>query len=236
MGWQWRIPLQHRTGNGYVYASDFIDEDAAHAHLLQNINGALINSPKTIRFTTGTRAQHWTKNCLALGLASGFLEPLESTSIHLIQASLLHFIEHFPNTTQFTAEQKAFNQLLNHEIECIRDFIILHYHVTSRTDSDFWNYCRSMGVPSSLQDRINLFKESAKIFTRWGDLFGEESWVQVMLGQGIMPTHCHPYTQAHTQIPNLADFLGDLRQSVAQTVKTLPLHSDFIRHYAKATP
>jgi len=182
-GWQWRIPLQHRTGNGMVYCSKFWSRDEAEAKLRGNLEGELVTDPRPIKFQTGTRRRHWVKNCVAVGLSSGFMEPLESTSIHLIQRSIVRFMQMFPSDGVRQPDIDEFNNQMKFEIENIRDFIILHYHVTNRTDTPFWRHCRTMEIPESLQHRIDLFKETGRVFKVPTELFGENSWTQVMLGQ-----------------------------------------------------
>jgi tryptophan halogenase len=173
-GWQWRIPLQHRTGNGLVYCSKFWSRDEAEAKLRGNLEGELVTDPRPIKFQTGTRRRHWVKNCVAVGLSSGFMEPLESTSIHLIQRSIVRFMQMFPSDGVRQPDIEEFNNQMKFEIENIRDFIILHYHVTNRTDTPFWRHCRTMEIPESLQHRIDLFKETGRVFKVPTELFGEK--------------------------------------------------------------
>ena len=191
-GWQWRIPLQHRVGNGRVYCSKFWSDDEATAKLLGNLEGEPLTDPRVIKFTTGTRRKHWNKNCVAMGLASGFMEPLESTSIHLAQRAIIRLMQMFPYDGVRQPDIDEFNAQMTFEIENIRDFIVLHYHVTERDDSRFWRHCRSAQIPDSLQHRIDLFKETGRVFKVPTELFGENSWVQVMLGQGLLPEQYHP--------------------------------------------
>lgn len=184
-GWMWQIPLRSRVGNGYVYSSNFISDDEAKQTLLNNLDSKPINEPRKIKFKAGTRKVHWKKNCLALGLASGFLEPLESTSIHLVIANLYRFLDLFPSQKDATYLESKFNQFAIDEILEIRDFIILHYCATERDDSDFWQYCSSMQIPESLKGKIELFKKSGKIVTEFYDLFKPTSWAAVMIGMGL---------------------------------------------------
>jgi tryptophan 7-halogenase len=232
-GWQWRIPLQHRVGNGLVYCSRYLSDENAKNKLLNNIEGKTLTTPKLIQFRTGIRAKPWNKNCVALGLSSGFLEPLESTSIHLIQSSALRLAKLFPVDGINSIDIHEFNEQSKVEIERIRDFIILHYCVTERNDSDFWKYCRMMDIPDSLCHRIELFKNSSRVFKAEADLFGEESWIQVMLGQGVMPKGYHPSVDSLGQ-DMLRKFLDDLRQKTINSVERMPKHADFINHYCKA--
>ena len=212
-GWQWRIPLQHRTGNGLVYCSKFWSRDEAEAKLRGNLEGEMVTEPRPIKFQTGTRRRHWVKNCVAVGLSSGFMEPLESTSIHLIQRSIVRFMQMFPSDGVRQPDIDEFNSQMKFEIENIRDFIILNYHVTNRTDTPFWRHCRTMEIPESLQHRIDLFKETGRVFKVPTELFGENSWTQVMLGQGLNPEQYHPIVNMMEE-QELRDFLGGIHGSV----------------------
>jgi len=231
-GWQWRIPLQHRTGNGMVYCSKFWSRDEAEAKLRGNLEGELVTEPRPIKFQTGTRRRHWVKNCVAVGLSSGFMEPLESTSIHLIQRSVVRFMQMFPYDGVRQPDIDEFNNQMKFEIENIRDFIILHYHVTERTDTPFWRHCRTMEIPESLQHRIDLFKETGRVFKVPTELFGENSWTQVMLGQGLHPEQYHPIVNMMDE-QELRDFLGGIHGSVERLVSQLPEHQRFIDHYCR---
>jgi len=231
-GWQWRIPLQHRTGNGMVYCSKFWSRDEAEAKLRGNLEGELVTDPRPIKFQTGTRRRHWVKNCVAVGLSSGFMEPLESTSIHLIQRSIVRFMQMFPSDGVRQPDIDEFNNQMKFEIENIRDFIILHYHVTNRTDTPFWRHCRTMEIPESLQHRIDLFKETGRVFKVPTELFGENSWTQVMLGQGLSPEQYHPIVNMMDE-QELRDFLGGIHGSVERLVSQLPEHQRFIDHYCR---
>ncbi len=233
-GWRWRIPLQHRVGNGLVYCSRYLTDEQAKEKLLNSIEGAPLNNPRVIQFRTGTRTQHWNKNCVALGLSSGFLEPLESTSIHMIQRSVLRLLQLFPSEGILPESVAEFNAQTSLEVERIRDFIILHYCVTERDDSPFWQHCRTMTLPESLQRRIDLFKKTGRIFKGDSELFGEESWIQVMLGQGILPATYHPFADALPE-GELPQFLNRVRESTRHKVDQLPVHVDFINHYCAAT-
>lgn len=229
-GWQWRIPLQHRTGNGMVFCTDHWSIDEAKAKLLGNLEGEPLFDPRLIRFKTGTRKQHWVKNCVAVGLSSGFLEPLESTSIHLIQRAVIRLMQMFPHMGVREADINEFNQQMSSEIENIRDFIILHYHVTDREDSAFWRQCKTMSIPDSLRHRIDLFRETGRVFKVPTELFGENSWTQVMLGQGLMPEQYHSIVDMMSR-EELEGFLGGIRKSVRHLVSQLPPHQAFISHY-----
>lgn len=232
-GWQWRIPLQHRVGNGVVFSSRHVSEDEAKAALLANVQGEVLREPRVIKFTPGQRDVVWRRNVVAIGLASGFLEPLESTSIHLIQKGLTRLIELFPAEGICQTDIDEYNRQARESIEHIRDFIILHYHVTQRSDSAFWRQCRDMDVPASLQHRIQLFRDSARFAPVAGDLFAENSWVQVMLGQGLQPRSHHPITRQMDN-PALGDFLGGIRKDVARAVMKLPRHQQFIQQFCPA--
>ncbi|MGH8224384.1 MAG: tryptophan halogenase family protein, partial [Woeseiaceae bacterium] len=181
-GWQWRIPLQHRVGNGIVYCSRYLGDDEARATLLANVQGRVLTEPRVIKFRTGRRRKHWQKNCVALGLASGFVEPLESTSIHLISRGLTRLMQMFPVDGIQQADVDEYNQQTIFETDHIRDFIVLHYKVTNREDTPFWRYCRRMEIPGSLAHRIELFRETGRVFRAPNELFAENSWIQVMLG------------------------------------------------------
>ncbi|WP_394133212.1 tryptophan halogenase family protein [Shewanella maritima] len=232
-GWQWRIPLQSRTGNGMVYCSKFISDEKATELLMNNIEGEPLNQPRVIKFKTGTRRLHWNKNCIAIGLSSGFLEPLESTSIHLIQRSIVRLLQLFPSTGINQSDIDEFNQQTRLEMDNIRDFIILHYKVTDRQDSRFWRHCKSMDIPESLQHRIDMYRDSGKVYKYGNDLFGESSWVQVMMGQGLMPQSYHPIVDVMAD-DELAAFLNNISNNVKRKVETLPHHFDFVQHYCKA--
>jgi len=231
-GWQWRIPLQHRTGNGMVYCSKFWSRDEAEAKLRSNLEGDLVTDPRPIKFQTGTRRKHWVKNCVAVGLSSGFMEPLESTSIHLIQRAVVRLMQMFPHEGVRQPDINEFNNQMMFEIENIRDFIILHYHVTERTDTPFWRHVRSMEIPDSLRHRIELFKQTGRVFKVPTELFGENSWTQVMLGQGLYPEQYHPIANM-MEDKELEDFLSGIHASAQRLVSQLPEHQRFIDHYCK---
>jgi tryptophan halogenase len=229
-GWQWRIPLQNRVGNGLVFCSKYLSDDDAKALLMDNIEGEPINQPRVIKFKTGRRRKGWNKNCVALGLSSGFLEPLESTSIHLIMSGILRLVRLFPFDGITPSAVNEFNQQLSVELEHIRDFIILHYHATERDDSPFWQYCKNMEIPEPLKQRLDLFKETGRIFTSEGELFRVDSWAQVMLGQGVHPEQYHQIAAIMKQ-HELEKFLGDIRQTITNAVEKLPSHQSFLDQY-----
>ena len=232
-GWQWRIPLQNRVGNGLVFCNKYISDDEAVQTLKANVTGKPLNEPRVIRFQTGMRRRHWVKNCVAIGLSSGFLEPLESTSIHLIQKSAIRLAQLLPADGHSTADIDEFNEQAETDFNFIRDFIILHYKVTERRDTDFWRYCAGMSVPASLERKIKLFVETGKIYQHPSELFAEESWMQVMYGQGLMPKTYHPLVSSMTD-EALNKYLDDIWQSTHKRMSQLPLHHEFIDYYCKA--
>jgi tryptophan halogenase len=232
-GWQWRIPLQSRVGNGLVYCSAHITEDQARAELLSNLRGEPLFEPRLIRYVTGRRRKFWDKNVVAMGLASGFLEPLESTSIHLIQAGVTRLIKMFPFGGNFQALSTRFNAQSNVEFERIRDFIILHYKLTERDDTPFWRSCRDMAIPDSLAERLALFRESGFAYQGPDDLFSITSWVFVMVGQRLMPEQYH-HMGAMLGEQRLRRALESLKTNIARGVSGMPLHKDFVRGYCPA--
>ena len=230
-GWQWKIPLQHRVGSGLVYCADFMPDDRAADTLLSNVEGERLIEPRLIKYRTGQRKRYWNGNCIAVGLSSGFVEPLESTSIHLIQNSILWLLLMFPHqgiTEPLVAE---YNAVLKREAANIRDFIVMHYHLTERDDSEFWNYCRTMSIPDSLRHRLELFRASGRVFKPQDDVFAENSWVQVMMGQGIVPRQYHPIVDMMSEA-ELGAFLRGHRDQARQLVSRLPPHSEFVSRYS----
>ncbi len=229
-GWQWQIPLQSRVGNGMVYSTRFISDQDAKATFLSNLNGALISEPRVIKFKTGRRKKGWNKNCVALGLASGFIEPLESTSIHLIMSGILRLIKLFPNRGISNVNIEEYNKQSAFEIESIRDFVILHYKATERNDSEYWRYCRDMEVPETLAHRIKLFADSGLAFKGDGEIFRIDSWTQVMLGQRIYPKSHHPIVNEMNQ-DDLKNSIEEFALGVRKRVAQLPYHADFVKKY-----
>jgi len=227
-GWQWKIPLQHRTGNGLVYCSDFMNEDQATRTLLDNLEGQPMGDPRPIRFKTGRRLKQWNKNCVSLGLASGFLEPLESTSIHLIQNNIIRLIKMFPRAGMDQANIDQFNREVRTEIEHIRDFIVLHYHLNQRVDSPYWTECREMSVPDTLCHKIELFTRSGLIFRDNNELFSEVSWTAVMIGQGLIPASYHPVVD-RVKESQLKATMSSIRAEIAKVIKASPGHQHYIR-------
>lgn len=232
-GWQWHIPLQHRVGNGNVFCSDFMSDDQAKQHLLANVQGKVLTEPRVIKYKTGRRKVFWNRNCVALGLSSGFVEPLESTSIYMFMNGIVRLMKMFPFNGVTQPSIDEYNQQSIAELENVRDFIILHYHATSREDSEFWRYCKHMSVPDSLSHRIELFKENALAFQGERELFRLESWTHVMLGQGIMPKHYHSIFKTMSDA-ELVNHLTNTRNTIADAVGKLPNHQDFVNHYCKA--
>jgi tryptophan halogenase len=232
-GWQWRIPLQHRTGNGHVYCSAEISDERARETLLAHLDAPVLAEPRLIRFVTGRRKLLWNRNVVCMGLASGFLEPLESTSIHLIQVTIQRLILLFPHVGDNEERRREFNRAAAAEYEYIRDFIILHYHANNRVGDPFWDACRNMAIPDSLRHRIELFRETAGIFCAADDLFQHSSWLQVLLGQGVLPQSTHPFVEAVAP-HDREGYLRDLRRLVAQAAGSLPLHADFIAKNCRA--
>lgn len=232
-GWQWRIPLQHRAGNGHVFCSNHISEDEATGMLMANLEGKPLADPRVIKFRTGRRHAFWHKNCVAIGLSSGFMEPLESTSIHLIQTGIVRLVQMFPTLAIEATVRDEYNRQLGFEYERIRDFIILHYHANSRTDSDFWRACAAMAVPESLKARMALFADSGLIFRDGNELFAEVAWLQVMWGQGLRP-RAHSPLASNLTGERLKGYLKDLRTIMDATVGKLPTHTEFIRAHCAA--
>jgi len=232
-GWQWRIPLQHRTGNGYVYSSAHIGDDEAASTLLGHLDGRALADPRVLKFVTGRRKKMWSCNCVALGLASGFLEPLESTSIYLIQSGIARLIQMLPDRHMSPVLQDRYNAEAAFEMERIRDFLILHYHATGRHDSSFWNDCRTMSIPASLRQVIDLFRDSGRFYRNADEMFALTSWVQVMLGQGIVPRAYHPLVDlvAETDLVKLEE---SVRGVIASCVAAMPAHEQFIDRCCKA--
>ncbi|MGY3266212.1 tryptophan halogenase family protein [Lysobacter sp. HA35] len=228
-GWQWRIPLQHRVGNGIVYSSRHLADDEAITTLLSNVRGEVLTEPRVIRFKPCQRDATWVGNCVAMGLASGFLEPIESTSIHLIQRGIVRLLQMFPNGGISPHDIAEYNAQTRNELEHIRDFIILHYHANNRSDA-FWRECREMSVPASLQHRIDLFRETGRVFRVPNELFAENSWIQVMLGQGIHPASHHASADLMGDV-ELGQFLAAIRSRIENTVKQLPPHLEYVKRY-----
>ncbi|WP_441003581.1 tryptophan halogenase family protein [Pseudocolwellia agarivorans] len=230
-GWQWRIPTQHRTGNGHIYCADFMDDQQATDVLMQGLDAPALSDPRTIRFTTGRRDKFWHKNCVAIGLSSGFLEPLESTSIFLIQQGISRFIALYPSLTPAAKVVEEYNRLMTREFNQVRDFIILHYKATQRTDSEFWRYCKNMSIPDSLQHKMELFQCAGRVFRDDHELFSTSSWVAVMTGQNIYPETPEPMLLG-VPIQNIEKSLQSMQRAMQQTSIQMPTHAEFIKNYA----
>ncbi len=226
-GWQWHIPLRHRTGNGHVYSSSFTSDDEAHRVLLANLPGERLADPRPLRFVTGKRREIWKRNCIALGLASGFLEPLESTSIHLIQAGIARLLSLFPDRHCDPLLAQEFNRQLDREFTAVRDFLILHYHLTERGGSDFWRYCRAMAIPDSLQEKLAMFRGSGRIVRQNMELFDVPSWLQVMWGQGLRPEGHHPMVDA-APAADLARYIAMNQRQTSEQVAGLSDHAAYL--------
>ncbi|ATY34035.1 tryptophan halogenase family protein [Sphingomonas psychrotolerans] len=232
-GWQWRIPLQHRTGNGHVYSSRYVDDAEAEAMLLANLDGAQLAEPNRIRFVTGKRRKTWNRNCVAIGLAAGFLEPLESTSLHLIQSAVIRMVRLLPDARFDPATIAEFNRQTDFEYERVRDFIILHYKATERDDTPFWRYCRDMEVPDTLRHKIDLFAANGRIFREDEELFAEESWIQVLLGQGVIPRGYDPLVDIKSE-PQIEQYLGNVERVIRKCVEVMPTHDDYVANTCPA--
>lgn len=229
-GWRWRIPLQHRTGNGYVYSSAFISDAEAAETLIGAVEGEPIVEPRVLRFLAGRRKRSWVKNCVAIGLSSGFLEPLESTSIYLIQAAITALIELFPEREISSTDRDEFNRLIDLEYDRIRDFLILHYHATTRSDSPFWDYVRTMEVPDSLAEKIELFRSRGRVVKYREGVFLDSSWIAVYVGQGVVPESYDP--RADNPTPEaVARGMEALRTDIAAVAGAMPDHRDYISRY-----
>ena len=226
-GWRWRIPLQHRTGNGHVYSSDHLGDDEAVQALLAGLDASASGEPRRLRFAPGRRERLWAKNCVAIGLSGGFVEPLESTSIHLIQQGILRLLALFPDTGFAAAEVDAYNRWLVEEYEHIRDFIILHYHATTRDDAPFWRDVRAAVPPDSLAERLALWRGKGRLLPIANGLFTADSWLAVLIGQNILPAAADPLA---SMLPpaETARFLSHLRAVIARTAAAMPAHEAFL--------
>ncbi|MFL6734766.1 MAG: tryptophan halogenase family protein [Sphingomicrobium sp.] len=234
-GWQWRIPLQHRTGNGYVFSTGFTSEEQAREALLNNLEGDALAEPRLLRFKAGRRVRSWEKNVLALGLSSGFLEPLESTSIYLVQIALMQLLPLFPDRNMDPALAGEFNRRMDLEYERIRDFLILHYHLTSRDDSELWRYCKAMEVPESLTAKMQLFRHRGHIERYRDGLFTPPSWLSVFVGQGMVPEHHHPSLN-NVPLDRLVEELEALQEEIGDRVQEMPKHDAVIARYSAEAP
>jgi tryptophan halogenase len=233
-GWQWRIPLQHRTGNGHVYCSRFISDDEAASTLLANLDGKPLADPRLIKFNTGMRKLAWNRNVVAVGLASGFLEPIESTSIHLIQSTIQRLIDFFPDRGWSEIDRDEFNRQTRFDYERIRDFIILHYHLNQRTDSPYWLECANMAIPDTLRRKMDLYRSHGRVVRVDNELFSEVGWIQVFEGQNMPIEGYHPLVDAQSE-EDIAEYLDGIRGVIAKCVEVLPSHDEYIAKVCPAT-
>ncbi|MBU2918824.1 tryptophan 7-halogenase [Psychrosphaera sp. F3M07] len=231
-GWQWRIPLQHRMGNGIVYASEYMSDDEAKDILTSSIEGEMLTEPRVIKFKTGHRKKLWNKNCVAIGLAGGFIEPLESTAIHIIQQGIMQLIKYFPTYGINELEVDEYNYYMDMDYNDIKDFIILHYVQTEREDSPFWKFCKNMEVPTALKQRMDMFKQTGRFVQRKNEIFND-SWLQVMIGQGLIPDQHHPIADEMSE-QELKGFLDNIEQDIQKTVSTLPNHGEYLNRFCKS--
>jgi tryptophan halogenase len=232
-GWQWRIPLQNRIGNGHVYSSNFMSDDEAQATLLANLDGKPLADPRLIKFTTGMRKQGWNRNVVAIGLSSGFLEPLESTSIHLIQSAISRLIELFPDQGFDPIVINEYNRQSRFEYERIRDFIILHYKLNQRDDSPFWKACAEMAVPDTLTHKMELFRSSGRLLRIDNELFSEVAWLQVLEGQNMKAERYHPLVELQPEA-DTAEYLESVRSVILKCVDVMPDHAAYIAQHCAA--
>ncbi len=226
-GWQWRIPLQHRTGNGHVYCSRFISDDEAASTLLANLDGKALAEPRLIKFQTGMRKQAWNRNVVALGLASGFLEPLESTSIHLIQSGIQRLLDFFPDRGWSSVDRDEYNRQSRFDYERIRDFIILHYHLNQRTDSAYWTECANMAIPETLRHKMDMYRSRGRVVRVDNELFSEVGWIQVFEGQNMPIDGYHPLADTQSE-GDIAEYLDSVRGVIAKCVEVMPSHDAYI--------
>jgi tryptophan 7-halogenase len=233
-GWRWNIPVQHRVGNGVVFCNKYMSDDEARHRLVTDSGGQVVKEPWLVRIKAGRRLKAWNKNVVAFGLASGFVEPLESTSIHMIMSACVRLAHLFPFAGIKQSMVDHYNDLSRHEIEHIRDFVCMHYYCTQRDDSDFWRYCRNMEIPESLRVRIDMFREAGYLYQGDSELFRVDSWIAVFMGQNIEPQNYHHYARMNDQ--DLKAYMAKIRADVAKVVNALPPHGEFVKQYAPATP
>ena len=231
-GWQWRIPLQHRTGNGHIYSSQYMRDDEALELLLANLDGEPQGEPRRLRFTPGVRQQFWVRNCVAIGLAAGFLEPLESTAIHLVHSGIMRLLALFPDRGFDPLLAREYDRITRTEYERIRDFIILHYHAQQR-EEPLWRYTRSMPIPDALQYKIDHFRSGGRIVAEPLELFQNPNWLAVLIGQEVWPEHFHPLAELRTDI-DAAQLLAGLRQTLERAAQALPTHREYLERHCRA--
>ncbi len=229
-GWQWRIPTQTRVGNGHIYSQNFMSDDEAVDILVKDMENKPMNDPRLIRFRTGCQKSFWEKNCIAVGLSAGFLEPLESTSLYLIQVGISRFIALYPDGNLSSVVREEYNRQIRQLFVQVRDFIILHYKATQRTDTEFWEYCRNMSVPDSLKDKMDLFRAGGRVFRYEDDLFGKTSWIAVLLGQNVFPEVVDPIV-SDLPIAQVERSLASMTKSIGDAVLKMPTHKEFIGQY-----
>ena len=232
-GWQWRIPLQHRIGNGHVFCSRFISEDEAASTLLANLDGKALADPRLIKFTTGMRKQAWNRNVVAVGLAGGFLEPIESTSIHLIQTAIARLIEFFPDRSFNPVDVTEYNRQSRFEFERVRDFIILHYHLNQRTDSEYWTECANMAIPDTLRHKMDMYRARGRIVRVDNELFSEVGWIQVLEGQNMPVDAFNPLVDVQSEA-DIHEYLESVRSVIAQCVDVMPEHAAYVKKFCAA--
>lgn len=232
-GWQWRIPTQHRTGNGHIYSSQYMSDNEAKTILMDGLDSSPLGEPRKIKFKTGCRERFWTKNCISIGLSAGFLEPLESTSLYLIQMGISRFISLFPSANISDVVRDEYNIQMQKEFDQVRDFIILHYVATERDDSPFWNYCRNMDIPDSLKRKLNLFQDAGRVFRYDDELFSKPSWVAVCIGQNILPKTVDPIV-ASLPAEQVTHSLNSMRTAMKNAAENLPTHQEFLQKYGAA--
>ncbi|TDR17577.1 tryptophan halogenase family protein [Marinicella litoralis] len=232
-GWQWRIPLQNRVGNGYVFCQQYLSDDEAIDTLLKHVEGEVLTEPRVLRFNTGRRNQFWNKNCVTVGLSSGFLEPLESTSIHLIQTSIMKLINLFPDQGFNQADIDEYNRQMIEQFEQVKNFLILHYKTTQRSDTPFWAYCKNMEIPEALSYRIELFKKTGQIARCDDEIFVHENWLAVLLGQKLMPEQYHPKVDM-IDTAQLKMIMQQMKGVVNQAVAGMPNHQETINRWCKS--
>ncbi len=233
-GWQWKIPTQRRTGNGHIYCSEFMSEDEATAALTGSLEGEILGTPRLIRFATGHRQRFWDKNCVAIGLSSGFLEPLESTSLYLIRQGISRFIALFPDASQPSILRDEYNRWMQRDFEQVRDLLVFHYYANGR-DEPFWRHCRAMTIPETLQRRLSLFSAGGRFLRNEGELFPNASWVAVMLGQGVRPRAIDPLI-ASRPATEFEPKLEKLRRAMNEYADSLPSHEETLRRYCASDP